>query len=455
MRMHRQNITERFALKPASLMLASFAATIVAGALLLMLPAATAPGASTSGLDALFTATSAVCVTGLVVRDTATHFSTLGQCIILVLIQAGGLGIMTFSVAIVLLLRRTVAVSQEATMRTVLDQELAANIRSLILFILAMTFCAELIGAAALAVAWWGRFSPADTIYHATFHAVSAFCNAGFSTWSDSLTQFAGDWVTCGIVGALIVSGGLGFVVIQDIWAHARRRLATGRPWAHPYRAQTQIALRMTGLLIVGGALLIGCLEWTHAFAGRAPGERVLLALFQSVTARTAGFNTVDIAHLAPASLLVLMVLMFIGACPGSTGGGVKTTTLAVVLAAARRGLQQRGEVEMCRRTVPGETIQKAVAIVALSLAALVIAAAALLTTESQAFEKVLFETVSAFGTVGLSTGITGALTPAGKVWVCALMFLGRLGPLTLAFAFLRPRKRANYRHAEEAIMIG
>lgn len=441
--------------KPAFLMLVSFAAAILAGTVLLMLPAASASAVHTSLIDALFTATSAVCVTGLTVQDTATHFSIFGQCVILALIQAGGLGVMTFSVAIVLLMRRTVGVSQGATMRAVLDQESAANIRQTILFIFGMTFATELLGTAALALTWWGRFPPADTFYHAAFHSISAFCNAGFSTWSGNLVQFSGDWVTCGIIAGLIVVGGLGFVVIHDLSEHARRRLTTGHRWARPYHAQTQIALRMTLALILGGALVIGGMEWSGAFAGRPPGERALLALFQSITTRTAGFNTIDIAALGPASLLVMMALMFIGACPGSTGGGIKTTTLAVVLAAARRGLQRRNEVEMCRRTVPGETIQKAIAVVVLSSAAVFAVGLALLATERLPFEKVLFETISAFGTVGLSAGITGSLTVGGKAWVSLLMLIGRLGPLTVAFAFLRPGKTVNYRHAEESIMIG
>lgn len=451
--------TNRFAfllsLKPAFLMLVSFAAAILAGTVLLMLPAASASAGHTSLIDALFTATSAACVTGLTVQDTATHFSLFGQCVILALIQAGGLGIMTFSVAIVLLMRRTVGVSREATMRAVLDQEAAGNIRRLILFICGMTFATELLGTLALTIVWWGRFPPADTVYHAAFQSISAFCNAGFSTWSDNLVQFSGDWVTCGIIAGLIVVGGLGFVVIHDVWEHTRRRLTTGHRWARPYRAQTQIALRMTLALILGGALLIGALEWSGAFAGRPPGERALLALFQSITTRTAGFNTADIAALGPATLLVMMALMFIGACPGSTAGGIKTTTLAVVLAAARRGLQRRSDVEMCRRTVPGETVQKAIAVVVLSAAAIFAVAIALLANEELPFEKVLFEAVSAFGTVGLSAGITGSLTVWGKAWVSLLMFIGRLGPLTVAFAFLKPGKPANYRHAEEQIMIG
>lgn len=441
--------------RPATLLFASFAAAIATGTLLLMLPAAAVEGRLTAPLDALFTATSAVCVTGLTVQDTATHFSIFGQCVILALIQAGGLGIMTFSAAVVLILGRPLRAPQESLFRSILDQDVIADTRRLLRYILRMTLFVEGLGAAALTAAWWGRFPPAQTLYHAVFHSISAFCNAGFSTWSENLTPFAGEWFSCGVIGGLIVIGGIGFAVVNDIHTHVRHRIVTGRLLACPLRAQSRIVLRVTALLIVAGAVLIGVLEWNAAFAGRPVSERILLSLFQSITARTAGFNTANIGALGGATVLVLTILMFIGASPGSTGGGVKTTSVAILLASARCGLRRRAHVEMCRRTVPMETIQKAMAVCVLGTAVVVLGTLLLLRTETQPFENVLFEAVSAFGTVGLSRGLTPNLTPYGKACVCLLMFAGRLGPLTIAIAFLRDRSSARYMYAEESIMVG
>lgn len=451
-----QELLARIQVKPARVMFPAFLLLIAFGTPWLMLPESSASGAGTSFLDAFFTATSAVCVTGLTVRDTASHFNGLGQFVVLVLIQLGGLGIMTFSATMLILLRKPVSVLQQASLQTVLDHDALADIRKMVWFIVGMTFCVELAGAVALAVAWrhglggWGT-----TAWHAVFHSVSAFCNAGFSTFSDNLCRFRSDVWTNGVIMALIVLGGLGFIVVRDLkdyligwYTHPERR-------SLPLRVQTKLVLVTTFLLTLLGAVVIYLAEAPKTLAGLPVHDRILVSLFQSVTARTAGFNTVDLAQWSGTALLTLIVLMVIGGSPGSTAGGVKTTTFAVLWGTLISELRRRDTPELYRRAIPVEVIRKAVALVFMALLVIIVFAGAMMITEGAAFVRVLFECVSAFGTVGLSLNLTPDLTPVGKVLVCALMFIGRLGPLALAYAFVRHGRSARYAYAEERIMIG
>lgn len=443
--------------KPAQLMLITFVLAIGTGAILLQLPAATANGVPLSFVDALFTSASATCVTGLIVVDTATRFSLFGQSVILALIQLGGLGIMTFSVAVLVLLRRSLAMKQEAVLQDILDQEALSSARSLLVFLAAMTFAVEAVGAAGLFLAWRTAVpDPVARAGHAAFHAVSAFCNAGFSTFSDSLVRFAADGPTNLWIGALIVAGGLGFAAVQDVVQCARGRCRVGGDRTHRFRIQTKIVLTVTVLLILGGGILIGLSERKGVLASLPLRGKLWVSLFQSVTTRTAGFNTCDIAALAPGTLLVMIILMFIGASPGSTGGGIKTTTAAVLWASVISGLQERPHVQLWKRTISLGTLQKAMTVFLLSIIVVLGGTLALLAAENKPFLDIAFETVSAFATVGLSTGVTPALSAAGKLVVTALMLAGRLGPLTLAYAFAaRRRAGGHYAYAEERVMIG
>jgi trk system potassium uptake protein len=448
-------LTTLLSTEPARLMFLSFLATILVGATLLTHPAATTAGRSTGLLDALFTATSATCVTGLTVQDTATHFTRFGQVVILALVQIGGLGIMTFSVSLAVLLRKPVDLNRRAAMQDMLDHDTLSGVRRLTVFIVALTLLAEFAGGVGLSVAWYGRCGGlASTVYHAFFHSVSAFCNAGFSTFSDNLMSFRGDAATNVIVCLLIVGGGLGFLVALDL-LHAGRRRLRRHPTGCRVRTQTHIALRVTAILLVGGALLIYLFERHASFQDFPAAERLWASLFQSVTARTAGFNSCEIGQMSAPSLFAIVVLMFIGACPGSTGGGIKTTTVAVLWAAMFSAIRQRANVEICRRTVAAEVILKATAVLCVALALVVGFTLALLQVEQRPLLPVVFEVVSAFGTVGLSTGITPALTAGGKLLIIILMFFGRLGPLTLAYAFAQRSASDHYAYAEERIMIG
>jgi len=453
-----KNFITLFSLQPAQLMLMSFIGVIVFGTVLLMMPAATLPGKETTLLDAFFTATSATCVTGLIVYDTATHFTGFGQMVILALIQVGGLGIMTFSVSLALLMRRGVSMKDQSIMQDVLDQDTLQSVKRLVGFIVVMTFLLEAIGAVILYTAWKPILhDPFQTAWHAIFHSVSAFCNAGFSTFSNSLTGFSDHVPTNLTVGGLIVFGGIGFVVIGDFYQALRDRLFRRVKKRHKFRIQSRLALGWTGGLILLGTGLIYWIEQNRLLDGMNVDHALLVSFFQSISTRTAGFNSCSISALQPVTLFIFIILMFIGACPGGTGGGIKTTTPAVLWAVIRSGFHRRSDTELYRRAIPVEVVQKAAMVLCASLLLVCGALCVMLVLEPEKdFIDLFFETVSAFGTVGLSTGITDALSTGGRILITLLMFIGRLGPLTIGFAFmLRKERPANYRYSEERIMIG
>jgi trk system potassium uptake protein TrkH len=438
-------------------MLISFAGIIGFGTALLMQPAATVAGRHTDLIGALFTATSATCVTGLTVYDTATHFTLFGQAVILALIQVGGLGIMTFSMSLALLMRRGISMKNQSIMQDVLDQDTVISMHRLVKFIIIMTFLLEAAGATVLFFSFLPAFdSTGQAVWAAVFHSVSAFCNAGFSTFSDNLTGFKYNLPVNAVIGTLIVLGGIGFVVIGDFYQALKNKLKRRHGPKHKFRIQSRLALGWTGGLILFGTLLIYWLEHKHQMANMRYDQALLVSLFQSITTRTAGFNTCNISALQPATLFLMIILMFIGACPGGTGGGIKTTTPAVIWAMIRAGFNHREESELYRHTIPVEVIQKAVMALCSSLLLVCGATILLAVFEQKPFMDVLFETVSAFGTVGLSTGLTPELSDPGRILISLLMFIGRLGPLTIGFAFmLRNIRPAKYSYAEERIMIG
>jgi len=456
-----QRMIAALRLRPAQLLPCSFAAAILLGTILLMQPAATAQEGPLPLVDALFTATSATCVTGLIVRDTGRDFSTFGQVVILVLVQVGGLGIMTFSVWVVVQIGRGLQVREEVVMREMLDQETVADIVAQVGFIFRMTFLLEAVGAALLFVQWYGEpefHSAANALYASVFHSISAFCNAGFSLFSDSFIKYRArvgiNLVICG----LVIVGGLGFAVVADLWEKSKH-MGQRRRKVRPLRLHTKMALWVTGILLVLGTIGFFLAERRTTLAGLPLGEGVLASFFQAMTARTAGFNTVDFGLAGTAGTLLIVILMFIGASPGSTGGGIKTTTFWVLVQYAVSGLRDRGSVEVARRTVPAEVIRRAASILAISAAVLLCGLFALMLSEpARPFDDLLFEAGSALGTVGLSrlsTADTGALAATTKAVIIALMFIGRLGPLTIALALARPTSPARYAYAEERVMVG
>jgi trk system potassium uptake protein TrkH len=451
----------RLGQKPATMLLSSFAAMILIGSLLLTLPLSVTELGHVSYVDALFTMTSAVCVTGLAVNDVGTTFTLFGQGVILAGIQLGGVGIMTIA-ALALAFSNNTSLQSQLRYAAMLDARTLTDLRAVVVSILAGTFILEAIGALALWLLFTGdpRLGEQSALWMAVFHSVSAFCNAGFSLFPGGLTGFAGDLGVQLTIMLLIVFGGLGFPVMTELVRHAWRKLGfllRSGPHPPPLSLTTRVVGTMTLVLIVVGTLAVFALEFSASLAPAAelgPGRRLLAALFASVNTRTAGFNTVDLAAMRDATLLVTCVLMFIGGAPTSTAGGIKVTTFAAVIAALRGELRDR-EPELGRRALVPEVLRKAIAVI-LMMGGLVLVITLLLTlTEDQPFVRLLFEAVSALATVGLSTGITGALSLAGKLIVSAAMFLGRVGPFTIALAIGDKPGRQRYRLAREGLPVG
>lgn len=435
----------RMRLAPARIMVASFAVLVGLGTLLLALPGAARDGRSLGFIDALFTATSAACVTGLVVVDTGTAFGPLGVGVVGLLIQAGGLGMLTITAAFALFGGRGLAPLEQRQLGRALDTEEGDEVRDLLRRVLWTTFVAEGLGAVALWFTWGDLLpSPGGRAAWAGFHAVSAFCNAGFALFpgNGSLIGLAGDIPTQAILGGLIVAGGLGSGVLAQLARIGRARLARRR--AEPLSRHTRWVLVLTAGLIAGGAALFWLLERDRAFAHLPPGQRVAAALFQSVTLRTAGFNTVDLVRLALPSVVLSIVLMLVGGSPASTAGGMKTTTAAVAATTLLR-----------RPRVAPEVRRRAVRLAGAFLGTYLLAWGALALAQGEAGPRVAFEAASALATVGLSLDYTAQLSPAGKLVVCAAMFAGRVGPFALAAALLRLRARPAKSTPAERILLG
>lgn len=444
-----EEVLGHFLRYPSLLVATSFVLLIAVGTVFLSLPVAAPEGQHVAPADALFTATSAACVTGLIVLDTPNDFSVFGHVVILILIQVGGLNIMVLSTFAALLLGRNVGLRGEAALGDVLDLASPATAVRLVIFIVLTTIAVEAGGAIALGLRWAAHGAPPlVAAWNGLFHSVSAFCNAGFALQTDSLVMFSEDpWVLL-TVSALIVGGGLGFAVLAGVWT----RLRGGRRPA--VEVQTRVAVTASAVLIVLGWLLVAGFEWRGCLDGMSVADRLVNALFQSVTARTAGFNSIDIGALRPVTVLVMMVLMFIGASPGGTGGGIKTTTLVVLLAAIPAIAARRNELVVFRRRLPLSIVYRAAAIAVVGLGLVILCAGALMASQDGSFESLLFESVSAFGTVGLSLGTTASLDGFGKIVVVLAMAAGRVGPLTLALLLGQAREtRLSYPRAR--IMVG
>lgn len=443
---------------PGQILIFYYASAIIVGTFLLATPWASCDK-PLSLLDALFTATSAQCVTGLIVVDTGTDLTLFGQLVILALIQIGGLGMITFSVYLFLYLRLGVGMRGRWLIQETLFHTPVDSWRDLVKSIVLLTLSIEAMGALLLSIAFVPDLGWSKGIYYAIFHSVSAFCNAGFSLFSDSLESYWNSPLVNLTVMGLIISGGIGFLVIREIlaivWSRSR---TTTRLSLH-----SRLVLLTSGFLIVFGAVMIYLLEVEDALAGMSFLEGLWIALFQSVTARTAGFNTIDLNVFRDPTLFLFLFLMFVGASPGSAGGGVKTTSLALFFGILYNRIRGSDHTNIFRRTVPEEATTKALALVLLAIILISLALFALLIVQSpnlvaddpRNFLKITFETFSAFGTVGLSMGTTSELKEAGKMIVIILMFIGRVGLLTVAFAIAHRRHRIEVRYSEENIMIG
>ncbi|MGI6197652.1 MAG: TrkH family potassium uptake protein [Candidatus Cloacimonadaceae bacterium] len=434
---------------PITVML-SFIFVILTGTVLLMMPASSAQGQVTAPVDALFIATSATCVTGLVVVDVGTHFSLFGQLVILLLIQVGGLGLMTISTAFAIALGQRLTLKLESTMYKVVGGSQSLNVLVLLKNIMLATLIIESLGAAFLYLRFRLDFTPLQAFYQSVFHAVSAFCNAGISLLPCNLSSYVGDYiVNIGITG-LIILGGIGFNVIIDLQHYIFRRGKVRKLTLH-----SKIVLLVTAILLALGTISFFFLEYHGVMQGFSIKERILTSWFNSVSARTAGFNVIDIGSLSKASMLITIVLMFIGASPGSTGGGIKTTTIAVLALSIIGMFKGTRDLTIFNRKIPNSNSREATSLIVLSALIIFIVLFVLLLVEPFSFEDLLFEAVSAFGTAGLSTGITPILTSFGKLLIIFLMYVGRIGPLTLIYAFAVKKSAVNLGYAEEKIAIG
>ena len=442
-------------LPPPLIFMGSFAVVIIVGTLLLLLPGATHSGIKL--VDALFTATSATCVTGLIVVPTGSFFTTYGHTIIMILIQIGGLGLMTFAMFSALILRGYIGIKEHIMFGDFLNINVLAKIKSLVGSIIGFTVFFELVGAILLYIATGTYSSLAEgRTYFALFHSVSAFCNAGFSLWDDNLVYFVKNTVGSLTIMGLIVFGGIGFVVLTDFWTYLKKPFKHKKLKIAHFSLHTKLVVSVTAILILVGAVLFYLLESNKILAGLSTGYKILAAFFQSITPRTAGFNSVDIGSLSPATLFVLMILMFIGASPGSTGGGIKTTTFGVLVLIIISRLRGQEKIHIFGRSIPTMVIRAASMVLFLGLAVVVTGTFLLLLFEPDIpFIKLLFEEISAFATVGLSTGITPQLSTASKIVIIITMFLGRIGPLTFITAVAYQRKKMRIDYPSEDVMIG
>jgi trk system potassium uptake protein TrkH len=450
-------------LTPPQFFVFSFILLIVAGTVGLKKLPGLCTGAGLTWIDALFTSASAVCVTGLIVVDTATYFTTAGQAFVLGLIQLGGLGMITFATLIITMLGGRLTLQQEMISRSMAEVAPHIEYRRLTRNIVLFTLFIEGVGALLLYLSWVPQFGWREAAWPAVFHSVSAFCNAGFSTFSDSLIGFADEPHILLVIAALIVAGGIGFVTMEEIvdWFHARRARRVFR-----FSIHTRLVLATTAVLIVGGWALLSLFEWGVTLSHLTAADKMVNGLFMSVTARTAGFNTINYAQATESTNFLTVLLMSVGGSPGSVAGGMKTTTVALIGLMAWSRIKGYQIPTLWGRSVPAETSMRAIGLFVMVFGLLTAAVFLLTTTEIEwvqhpqaqgRFLPIMFEAVSAFNTVGLSMDVTFTLTKPGKLVIIFLMFLGRVGPLTIAAALSRRHiiSTQQFRYAYENVDIG
>jgi len=440
-------------LPPSQVLVLGFGAVILLGSILLSLPIACVNGKSIGYINALFTSTSAVCVTGLSVVDTGTYWTLFGQIVIILLIQIGGLGFMTMATMISFLVGKRISLRSRLIMQEALGQFDISGIVRLTRYILLVTFMIEGLGAFLLSFRFIPEYGRAKGIFYSIFHSISAFCNAGFDVIGDgrSLTPYVGDPLVNFVIMALVVIGGIGFAVIIDV-AKTRK--------FKKLSLNSKIVLSTTAALLGIGFILVFAFEFFNpaTLGSLSFGDKILAAMFHAMTPRTAGFNTLPMEDLTLSTKFITMVFMFIGGSPGSTAGGIKTTTVALVVLTMISVTKGRQETEVFSRRINKDAVNRALAV--LGIAAVIIVCVIMimtLTESAHSFEDIVFETISAFGTVGLTVGLTPKLSVMGKIIIAISMFVGRLGPLTIVFALARKqaKRKALIRYPEGKVMIG
>jgi len=441
----------RFRSLPITVVVYAFAIIIGVGAVLLMLPVSSESGQSTPFVDALFTATSAVCVTGLVVVDTGPHFSLFGEGVIMALMQIGGFGIMTGGTFLLVSLGRRVGLREKLIVGESMGLDKLGGLVPLVMGIMVFTIVAEGLGMVMFYIRFSSEFSPTTAVWTSVFHAVSSFNNAGFDLFGgnfQSLANYQNDPLIVLGTAALVILGGISFIVVVDVVRMKRfRRLGL----------DTKLVLFTTGVLLAVGMIVILAMEYNNpdTLGLMTWPQKVLVAFFHSVTPRTAGFAVLNVGSMAVYTLFFMIMLMYIGGASGSTAGGIKVNTFGMLAATVWSTIRGREHAGAFGREFKSQQIHRALTIVMLSIGLVGVVALVLAITQDAPFIDLLFETVSAFGTVGLSTGITGGLTTAGKLIIVLTMFVGRLGPLTLAFSLVQRQQRTIYRYPQEDVRIG
>ncbi len=436
-------------LTPPQIIASGYIILILLGSALLVLPISTTKD-DLSLINAVFTATSAICVTGLAVVDIGSYFTVFGQLVILTLIQIGGLGYMALTTLLALILGKKIGLKERLLIKESLGSFSLHGLVRITKVILVFTLIVEAIGAVILSLKFASYVDPFKAIYSGIFHSISAFCNAGFSLFSNNLEGFKEDPIIVIMIALLIIIGGTGFMVVMDVYEKIKRR--ESRLSLH-----TKLVLIITAVLIGGSMLAIFMIEYSNPDTLgvlSVPGK-LLASFFHSVTPRTAGFNVLPMDKLHESTLFITMLLMFIGASPGGTGGGIKTTTFVILLMAAVAMLRGEENINLFYRKIPIETIYKALTVVILALTLIFTITIIMLVTEGKGITRVLFEVISAFGTVGLSVNFTQELSPVGRLLIIITMFVGRVGILTLGIALAQRQRKAMYFYPEEKIMIG
>lgn len=443
-------------LYPAQVLILSFLIIITIGTGLLMLPKASIQHQSLPFINALFTATSATCVTGLVLVDTGQYFSLFGQIIILLLIQIGGLGLMTFSSFFVFLFRRNISLQEKTMVKELMNYEMVGTVVQVLKFSIIITFTLEFIGAVFLYFSWFHTFeSFSEAAYSSVFHSISAFCNAGFSLNPDSLTSFSTNYGVILTIGFLVILGGLGFPVLVNVLHIPLLQKVKEKTKIKAYNLHTKLTVTVTVILLITGFIFILFAEWNHALKYFTAPQKILNSFFQSVTSRTAGFSTLPMISFNPATFTLIILLMYMGASPGSTGGGIKTTTVGILFASVFSVLRGRKTIDVFHREIPSNLFNRTIVVIAVSSIFIIIAFLILQLTNDLPFKESIFEIFSAFGTVGLSTGVITQLNNWGKFIFIICMFFGRIGVFTIALAIMRPHDKTSYSYPRANVMIG
>ncbi|OQA91645.1 MAG: Ktr system potassium uptake protein B [Elusimicrobia bacterium ADurb.Bin231] len=441
-------------LQPQQILSAGFLGIILIGSIILTLPVCSASGVPTNFIDALFTSASAVCVTGLAVVNTATYWSLFGKIVIFLLIQIGGLGYMTLATLFIIIIGKQMSLTSRMAFSEQIQVFAAQELKRFILYIVRITLIIEFIGFVLLSFEWVPDFGWIKGLWYSGFHSVSAFCNAGFSIFENNLADYQGSWLVNLTISMLIVLGGIGYIVLSDLYSYIR----TKHIFLH-----TKVVLVATFILIFASVLLIFAFEYDNSMTlgSMSLKERLLAALFQSVSVRTAGFNTINISYMTYPALFMMLVLMFVGASPSGTGGGIKTTTAATVISTMAAFFNWRADVNIFKKKIPEETVRKSLILTLLACFFIFFITLLLLILEQSEFFETLFEVVSAFATCGLSIAretslsFSSLFSGSGKLLIILTMFIGRLGPITIASAMLTDKGSANFRYAEDKIMIG